>query len=53
MQLIHAAIGNFHAIFHDDNAVGVAIEFGKRVRAEQYGCTASIQLAHDFVKHLA
>ena len=53
MQLIHAAVGNFHAVFHDDDAVGVAVKLGQCVGAEQYGRTASIQFAHDFVKHLA
>ena len=39
--------------FHDDDAVGVAVEFGEGVGAEEDGGAASVEFAHDFVKHLA
>ncbi|KJJ18721.1 hypothetical protein HMPREF3156_01002 [Neisseria sp. HMSC06F02] len=53
MQLVHAAVGDFDAVFHDDDAVGVAVEFGEGVGAEEDGGAASVEFAHDFVKHLA
>ena len=31
VQLVHAAVGDFDAVFHDDDAVGVAVEFGEGV----------------------
>lgn len=36
-----------------DNAVGVPVQLGKGVGAEQYGRAAPVEFAHDFVKHLS
>ena len=52
LQLAQAAIGHFAAVFHHHNAVGVAVELGQRVCAQQHGGAFAAQFFHNAVKHL-
>jgi len=53
LQLVHIAVCQLSAIFHRHHTVGVPVQLGKRVGAQQHGCALGFEFMHNLVEQLA